>query len=552
MVHSVDWHVARPLWGRALSDSGARARFRQPALLRFAADTFMDDLLALLADDPDRLSEVVARPETWREPGVGWLTEAQAASITLPRAWPKLFQAVHQRFYLVTASLICRIPGLPDKRLDPAAGEKASFLLRRLVPVNSAAGVDPSDPDTWTEYGWMTGESPAWRAITSGDGVEAEEERQALFPLSYANGSKTCRLLAGFIPVGSGESYKSGAGGPLDFSAAEAAASGMSTDPRVAAVATRVDLALQRFSDDVGAMTDPSDVSADTAWQVVLFAALDLAEAIQADLPSLWLALTAGSSSGLGSALLSLYTRLSTQLLSTPSDTWRELVVAVNAVATELVEGELDLGLFVPPLIGGAAHARSNAVEAADSLFAGIGVADMYADALDEGGSGDPADSAPDVAVPRYEPGVYYVIRCIYERPRCAGIHPPIISDATVPFEIAGYFDPEAPARPLQITMPLDTSIGGLRKFPKGVSVLISEELRKQLERFEGLKLSKLDEGDIGGAGGASFGMICSLSIPIITIVALILLMIFVFLLNIIFWWVPLLKICFPLKLSAK
>ena len=40
--------------------------------------------------------------------------------------------------------------------------------------------------------------------------------------------------------------------------------------------------------------------------------------------------------------------------------------------------------------------------------------------------------------------------------------------------------------------------------------------------------------------------MVCSFSIPIVTLVALIVLMIFVILLNLIFFWLPLLKICFP------
>jgi hypothetical protein len=48
-------------------------------------------------------------------------------------------------------------------------------------------------------------------------------------------------------------------------------------------------------------------------------------------------------------------------------------------------------------------------------------------------------------------------------------------------------------------------------------------------------------------------GMVCSLSIPIITIVALILLIIFVILLDIIFFWMPFFQICLPMpKLSAK
>ena len=53
--------------------------------------------------------------------------------------------------------------------------------------------------------------------------------------------------------------------------------------------------------------------------------------------------------------------------------------------------------------------------------------------------------------------------------------------------------------------------------------------------------------------GGDSLGMICSLSIPIITICALILLMIIVILLDIIFRWLPFFIFCFPLpKFKAK
>ena len=41
--------------------------------------------------------------------------------------------------------------------------------------------------------------------------------------------------------------------------------------------------------------------------------------------------------------------------------------------------------------------------------------------------------------------------------------------------------------------------------------------------------------------------MICQLSIPIITICALILLLIIVALLNIVFWWMPFFRICLPI-----
>jgi hypothetical protein len=63
---------------------------------------------------------------------------------------------------------------------------------------------------------------------------------------------------------------------------------------------------------------------------------------------------------------------------------------------------------------------------------------------------------------------------------------------------------------------------------------------------MEGIRLADIDDGNIPSAGSVSFGMICQLSIPIITICALLLLMIIVGLLNIVFWWLPFFKICLP------
>jgi hypothetical protein len=114
------------------------------------------------------------------------------------------------------------------------------------------------------------------------------------------------------------------------------------------------------------------------------------------------------------------------------------------------------------------------------------------------------------------------------------------------------FFDPDAPARPIRIPAPVDTSIEGLRKFPKNVSVLISNQLRQQMQRVDGIKLQQLDDGDVGPELPLDLGMICQLSIPIITICALILLMIIVSLLNIVFWWLPFFKICRPLDLRAR
>ena len=61
------------------------------------------------------------------------------------------------------------------------------------------------------------------------------------------------------------------------------------------------------------------------------------------------------------------------------------------------------------------------------------------------------------------------------------------------------------------------------------------------------------DGGPCKSDGGLEIGMMCSLSIPIITICALLLLMIIVFLLDFIFRWIPFFIFCFPLpKFKSK
>ena len=161
----------------------------------------------------------------------------------------------------------------------------------------------------------------------------------------------------------------------------------------------------------------------------------------------------------------------------------------------------------------------------------------------------------------------WFTLRCVYERPECGPIDPPLLSQPTAPFQMAGFFDPDAPARPLRIALPIDTSPAGLRKFDKNAAFVMSDMLCGQVNRMKGITLGDLvrsvlpwplhkdidvpDGGPCSG-DGLQLGMICSLSIPIITICALIMLMIIVSLLDFIFRWLPFFLICFPLPgLSA-
>ena len=156
----------------------------------------------------------------------------------------------------------------------------------------------------------------------------------------------------------------------------------------------------------------------------------------------------------------------------------------------------------------------------------------------------------------------WYVMRLVYERPDCAPFEGTVTSRATAPFQLAGFFDPDAPARPIRIGLPVDISPAGLRKFDKNAVFMMSDMLCGHVDRFKGIgfadlvlsvlpwpfhkSLSVPDKGPCK-SGDLSLGVMCSMSIPIITICALILLMIIVSLLDFIFRWLPLFVVCFPL-----
>ncbi|MDJ0642083.1 MAG: hypothetical protein QNJ15_04635 [Erythrobacter sp.] len=156
-----------------------------------------------------------------------------------------------------------------------------------------------------------------------------------------------------------------------------------------------------------------------------------------------------------------------------------------------------------------------------------------------------------------------FCIRFVHLNEDCGPLHPPTLSQPTEYFRMASFFDPDAPAREIRIMLPRDTSPAGLRKHARGTAFVMSNMLCGQVQRAKGLGLIDLIrqvlpwplhkdiEVDAGGGckngNGFDIGMICSLSIPIVTLCALILLMIIVTLLDFIFKWVPWLIACFPL-----
>jgi len=108
-------------------------------------------------------------------------------------------------------------------------------------------------------------------------------------------------------------------------------------------------------------------------------------------------------------------------------------------------------------------------------------------------------------------------------------------------FRVAAPFDPEA-SRPSLIPMP---SLRDLKRgLAKGASFLTPGDT---FDMINNLKLKKGVSADLVGSGPKlGIQWICSFSLPVITLVAMILLMIMISLLNIVFFWLPWVRICLP------
>lgn len=663
---NVQWTIPAPLWpdtARLLPDPSGQTRFRpfnRPAILRFASDTFMQDFLAVVQNNPVQLAEYNARPETWRSPlpaptpvtpvpsyartlnrarlarlsaanGAGAATSPSApAAATGPL---KLYQPAHQRFYLVAGCLVCQVAGLPDRTLDTSNEEKVTFVVRRLLPPGAIDNTQPLPaltPESGEEYALVTtAQGTGWQRISgSPASLIAGEEQLPLFAVHYEEGDgRRRRLFAGLVPVGKRESYISAA----QLSAAGEAVSGGSAqaapvDPRIVLFWSEVSEPWKRLVEQAEAAkkilnsntpnSNPpqptpgqkKNVTTATREQIQTiswYVLLDFASFLKQYLPNVWLILTGQlSSSALSineNALVedlkntTISTDLSNNLASnnpkvTIKSSLFDALVAISVqkieVGLETVTVPYDMSspneewpnflfpLADPAFIGPLPPAGVGVIldpltiQDPNPLRIALGRIDNLANVVEKAlpqNSTAAAPALPLAAQPLLDTREgWFVIRCIFERPRCGPLQPPVVSDPTPPFQFAGFFDPDAPARPIRIPLPLDTSPAGLRKFDKNTAFMISDMLCGQIDRVKSLSLGDLvlsvlpwpfhqDLAVPGNPGpcktdqGLSLGMICSLSIPIITLCALLLLMIIVNLLDIIFHWVPYFLICFPI-----
>lgn len=498
MAHEHDWLTPSTLW----SGGGCRQiEFYQPALFEFKSDEFMQEFLeAAAAPNPAALQK--------------------ARLVQPPNQLNKLYQPAHGCFYLAAASLCCRQPGFPDRKLRPQEGETAGFVLRKLVD--------------GMEYAWVAaGESLGWHALNGTRRTVLEhEERLPVFAVPLAGGRST---YCGYVPVGSSQSY--------------------TVAPTPTGGESEVNLPVEelraRFVAPLtGALVD--NLPDTQAWQTSVYLVVELYEFLDEYLDDVAEAVREGTAPGsrlrdTGGDQGDAKNELLAFLQAQPFKGDLSLAEALYAVAIKYDE------LNVP---GGGDLAALGFSESDYSLKNSNDLSNGdLEDLLDHVEAALPQASSV-VEVPKLDvsPRVQYVLRFVFERPSSEPPYcqPPIavVSVPSRPFTFAPFFDPDAPGRPVYIPLPTDVSIAGLRKYKKNVKVIMSDAMRKKVASIVGKESDLLTgEADLT-EGGGSFAMICSFSFQIIFIVAFMLLMIFVVLLNLVFWWLPFFKICLPVPAS--
>ncbi len=548
----IQWLAPSPLW-QELSTASDPSSFVSPTILRFATDTFMQDLQSVLANAPQTLRNYVARAETWRNPGAG-LDYTYAGPAPAPAF--KLFQPTHLRYYLVASALTCRKPGLPDHSIDTSAGESVAFMVRQLRPQSGYSNADCAvyDPKTCIEYAWIpvtagapvsttamvataaAANSPALQpgwVQTSGTAPMPGEE---LIPLSLthlgSNGS-TRRLFLGLIPASRRQQYiGSQTLAPSGSTPSSGTGADSFADPRMDMFYRQIVGPWHNLHDwwrNIDKTTTSLLAASENQTYSGLASALillDFATFLEKNTPDVWHVIGGTSSaSSLSSTELELYDTLSAAL--------RAALVSAHQYGPQLES----MGSSITPPTGYALYALTDPA----NWIAPSSLEMPVANALPPLGANVPA--LPPIPQNPANPlgDSYFIVRCVYLRPQCRCS---VVSAPCQPFLLSNHYDPDAPARRIQVALPIDTSAATLRKYDKGVAFMISGQLRRQMARVA--SLTDLASGNIGDPGSLSVGWICSFSIPIITICALILLLVIVIALNFVFFWLPFFKICLP------
>ncbi len=532
-MHVTEWQEPALLWNGSVGEVG------QPRLLEIRSDDFMTVFLDAMAS-PDPAA----------------FFQRHQIDAAADSAQPlKLFQPLHGCYYLVTASLVCRQVGLPDKEIVRADDETVSFVVRRQMPTGEEA--------------WIQGDEDGgyWQALSADEVLTTVvgEERFPLNPVTICPKPETPQsvftdflerdLHYGYLVTGNRKKYQdttarttSAATPPQDQVNAfieRAEAEAQQSEPNFTfqgdVLGSRV-IDLWHRLETLGSFSANAPT---TEAEQQLYLLLELGDFLRNNLPTLWTALVANDDEGLPSHMATLF-----ETLEVDSEVERNVPATPISLRAALVELEPYFELVRGV---GEAPADSYNILALNTLTSTQLESETLAALTQEtapmqlpGGEASELLRLVNHQVrPRSADGreALYVIRAVYEYdPDC----PPVVSILpSHPFSLAKVFDPEAPARLVRMEVP-SIKPKDLRRYAHGVGIEMSPDLHRVANAMSGDDIQDVVD-NAGSGSGLSIQMICTFSIQIIFLIAFILMFVFAISLNFIFWWLAFIRICLPI-----
>lgn len=494
-----------------------------PAILRRLDQEFVRGLLRDLGSDEAR-------------PG---LTGQQ-----LPAAGDRvLYRPVHRAFHLLVVEAVCDVPGNP--RLDPRKIESAGFVLRRTagsrregwftrdgVPIGWAALADPSaDPDPIRRHAQSLGhpELDRRRRVARPRTVEAEEAETRLFPAPPA----VCEAAGSTIlygVVGTDEPVVAEAA-VVSIPAANPAELNVllppwlrgsgSIPPELAGGTFRCVREGGRREIDVrsgdtwvrSTLPDPSSPGRSTPALEFLRMLVRLRAELRAFDP--------------GTPVNTALARVSVTL---PDGSHSTLVRALADACDVLVLRETGRTITLP------AAWPTLPADVLTSIRTGA------QDALQRAAS---RHAAQESRFARAD--ARYVARAFIRVRRSDGCPPRLHWSAESPdFRVARWFEPGPDGALIpELELP-EINRNFLKNLRPNVSIRVPTGLFNLLR--DNLPGDLLDgKGRESGEGSPDFVWICSFNLSILFVIAFVVMITFLILLNIVFWWLPFVKICIPL-----
>jgi hypothetical protein len=435
----------------------------------------------------------------------------------------RLFQPVHRTFHVVLLEAVCQ--HFPEPRLDPARIESAGLVIRRLNQD------DPGPP----MYGWMQAEKKVrgWVGIIDADSLVDPDPTRRRPALRAGNAEVTrrmqqpSRVLDGFSesisPLFVAPPEVCGAAGrTLLYGLIPTASSEQTEMPPTGDVGYDTQEARDQLPDVLRAARNgrggsyvlhPGDEERDTTFAEGLVFLFGLA-----------------SQQG-EAAVAPFFARFDFISAYDVEDGFQNNPVGLGGIL------RLAAGAFegVPAPRVNATYYWNVTAQDEDRLAALLrGDLQKQVAGLSSG-------------VARYgRRSARYHLRAFMRARVCDECPPELVwSDPSEDFEIVPWYE-SGHTPPVQITLPDVTSPAALKKLRPAVAFVAPSAL---FNRVRQIKMSALISGSVPKAEpqGPEFDIICGFNIPIITICALILLFIILYLLNYVFWWLPYVIICLPL-----